>query len=222
MFSVDRDLPELLGAALDYLAVHLPSPVYSLLIALISRSLALLTFLTSLAHSDWNPHDILPPLITLLCAYLALLTLYRTTTWAIKTIFWFFKWGLILSVIFAGMGWYLHDATGGDVAANIQSVFDVVNIRIPKTTGGMQSASIPQTRSSSRIPRAWDSFESHRRWREASQPHTNNQVDVERIIKSTVEMAGSLLEKGGQWWQSIVQVGSDAKDQNDGPDSRSR
>ena len=223
MFAAN--LSQLLAAGLDYLADRLPPPVYSALIALVSRSLVFVssisTFVASLVSADpshWNPQQILPPLITLLCAYLALLTIYRTTTWAIRTIFWFFKWGFILSIIFTGMGWYLHDTAGGlGPADSVRAVLDAINYRTPQAAGGMQSTSI---HSSNPKPQVWDTFESHRRWRETlRRPDAKDEANLEGLIRSVLGPATGFLEQGGQWWQvakSIViekQFGDDSKDE---------
>lgn len=205
---------------LDFLADRLPPPVYSALIALVSRSLVFLSSLSSLAASlvstdpsHWNPQQILPPLVTLLCTYLALLTIYRTTTWVIRTIFWFFKWGLILSIIFTVMGWYLHDTAGGLGAADsVRAVLDAINSRIPQATGDMQST--PPLLSKPK-PRVWDTFESQRRWRETHRDAKDG-AELEGLIRSMLGPATGFLEQGGQWWQvakSIViekQYGGDS------------
>ncbi|KAF8626866.1 hypothetical protein AX15_004684 [Amanita polypyramis BW_CC] len=241
MFSVDSH--DLLGSLLDYLADRLPPPIYSLFFALISRSLAylssLITCIVALGsfrpfHS--NPQDILPPLITLLCAYLALLTAYRTTAWVIRTVIWFFKWGLILGIIFTGVGWYLRDTTGGQGSvAHIQSLLDAINSHVPKTPSGTESASgAPKTRFDPKPPHAWDSFESHTRWREDNQQNANkNEVNPERLMKSIIDITGGLLEQGGQWWKvakSIMDgaqydehlIGQQERQNNRKPRSRSR
>lgn len=213
MYAVD--LSELLG----FLADRLPAPVYSALIALVSRSLAFFSSLSTLAAdpSRWNSQQILPPLVTLLCTYLALLTIYRTTTWAIRTLFWFFKWGFILSIIFTGMGWYLHDTAGGlGPADSVRAVLYAINSRIPQAAGGMPSTPVHP---SNPKPRVWDTFESHRRWRETHRPDANDGADLDGLIRSVLGPAAGFFEQGGQWWQvakSIViekQYGDDSMDE---------
>ncbi|KAF8348134.1 hypothetical protein F5887DRAFT_952273 [Amanita rubescens] len=191
----DFVMVDLLGASLDYLADRLPTPVYHALIALASRSLGFLSSLLTLVDPNhWNAQEILPPLVTLLCTYLALLTIYRTTTWAFRTIFWFFKWGLILSVIFTGVGWSLQRSAGGlGPVDSFRAVFDVINSRI---ASGMQSTPMHSPDSK---PRMWDSFESHRRWRETGQPDANIEVDFDRLIRSVFGPAAGFLQQGEQW-----------------------
>ena len=190
----DFVMVDLLGASLDYLADRLPTPVYHALIALVSRSLGFLSSLLTLVDpSHWNTQEILSPLVTLLCAYLALLTIYRTTTWAFRTIFWFFKWGLILSVIFTGVGWYLQKSVGGlEPVDSFRAVFDVINSRISQTASGMMHS--PESK-----PRVWDSFESHRRWRETGKPDAKVEADFDRLIRSVFGPAAGFLQQGEQW-----------------------
>ncbi len=198
----DFVMVDLLGASLDYLADRLPTPVYHAFIALVSRSLGFLSsflssFLILVDPSHWNPQEILPPLVTLLCAYLALLTIYRTTTWAFRTIFWFCKWGLILSVIFTGVGWYLQKSVGGlGPVDSFRAVLDVINSRISQTASGMQSTPMHSPDSK---PRVWDSFESRRRWQETGQPDAKVEVDFEHLIRSVFGPAAGLLQQGEQW-----------------------
>ena len=187
----------LLAASLDYLADRLPTPVYHVLVALVSRSLGFLSSFLSLVvdPSHWNPQEILPPLVTLLCTYLTLLTIYRTTTWAFRTIFWFFKWALILSLIFTGIGWYLQKSVGGvGPVDSFRAVLDVINSRISQTAGGMQTP----MRSPDSKPRVWDSFESHRRW-QTGQPDAKVEGDFDRLIRSVFGPAAGFLQQGEQW-----------------------
>ncbi|KAF8629146.1 hypothetical protein AX17_005732 [Amanita inopinata Kibby_2008] len=219
MLTVDNDLPEFFSSFLSYLADCLPPPVYTLVTALLSRAfaflsslLALFASLASLDPIDWDIKPIIPPLIGLLCAYLALLTLYRTTTWFIRTTIWFFKWGFILSVIFTGMGWYLHDAgERGGAIANIQdtfqTVFEAVNIYNPGQVGDMRSnPNIPRTGSHSsatRRPRPWDSYETHKnQQRTGENDELPNQISMEQWLKVATAMTGDFVEQGGQWWKA--------------------
>src|SRR6267154_831419 len=100
MDLADITLPAFLDPLLDFFAEQLPPPLYSFLISLLSHSLALFTALVSLISSlvsskpwEWDAQTIIPPLITFLAAYLALVSLYRTTSWMVRTSFWFIKWG---------------------------------------------------------------------------------------------------------------------------------
>ncbi|KIL68913.1 hypothetical protein M378DRAFT_158050 [Amanita muscaria Koide BX008] len=211
--------PDVLGSLLDYLAERLPSPVYYMLLGILSRALVFLSsslsFIASLLSSnpsDWNLHDIIPPLVTILCAYLALVTLYRTTTWAIRTFFWFIKWGLILGLIFTVVGWHLRgtDQNWGAVAdigdTIVRTALESANAHTREAAvgmdGGIGANSWTRRKRSSKAgrPRAWDSFKSHQRWQEHSQQDATNEM------KSMVDMAGGILHRGGQWWMAAKSI----------------
>ncbi|KIN96186.1 hypothetical protein M404DRAFT_67400, partial [Pisolithus tinctorius Marx 270] len=103
-----------LDPLLDFLSDQLPPPLYTFLLSFLSHIITLLTALISLIQSliaakpwEWDPQTIIPPLISILAAYLALHSLYRTTGWIFRTVLWFVKWGTILAAVSAGMGWYM-------------------------------------------------------------------------------------------------------------------
>jgi len=72
-------------------------------------------------------------LITLLAAYLALVSIYRTTSWMVRTTVWMMKWGAILSALAAGAGWMMGNqyaggnnvgrGQGGGIMPNINGMF---------------------------------------------------------------------------------------------------
>ena len=75
----DAAIQNFLDPLFSYLSSVLPGPVYSIVESLITHSLALLSalfnFVTTVASAqNWDAQKILPPLITLLAAYLALLS----------------------------------------------------------------------------------------------------------------------------------------------------
>ena len=102
-FTVRNVLEPLLG----FPSSVLPPAAFSIVQPLVTYSLAFLSalfhFVSSIASAQgWDSQKILPPLITLLMAYLALVSFYRTTGWMIRTAFWFVKWGGILAALAAG------------------------------------------------------------------------------------------------------------------------
>ena len=75
---------------------------------------ALFHFVSALSSAQsWDSQKILPPLITLLAAYLALVSFYRTTGWMIRTAFAFVKWGGIIATLAAGAGYFMANAGQG-------------------------------------------------------------------------------------------------------------
>jgi hypothetical protein len=186
-------LPELLDPLFDYLSNILPPPadrlVDSFLVPLVARGWTLLHSLYSvglyLFNTDpnaWDMQKILPPVITLLCAYLAMLSFYRTTSWMVRTSLWFAKWGTILATLAGGAGWLAgQQANGrgldlnGGMAGLANSVgtilWDVINSPQGGAGGrdGGSGNSRPRRRSqrtkkresSSSKPKAWDTFDKH-------------------------------------------------------------
>ncbi|KIM45136.1 hypothetical protein M413DRAFT_35330, partial [Hebeloma cylindrosporum] len=115
-------LPRFLDPVLEFLSNNLPSPLYALLLKVLSHSLGAIAALTTLCESllssspsNWNAQTLLPPIITILAAYLALASLYRTTSWLIRLIFWFMKWGTLLGILMGGVGYLIGGAVGNAV-----------------------------------------------------------------------------------------------------------
>lgn len=116
-------LPAFLDPLLDYLHSVLPPPLDDILTTVISHGFTLARSLFSLGvqlfssdPSTWDAQTILPALISVLAAYLALLSVYRTTRWMISTSLWFVKWGSILGALFAGTGYFMGNANAGERA----------------------------------------------------------------------------------------------------------
>jgi hypothetical protein len=155
-------LPPFLEPVLSYISSCLPPPVYSALLILLTHGLAFFSALIGLGSalissnpSDWNPQRIIPPLITLLAAYLALASAVRTATWFVRTTAWLVKWGIVAAAVSAALAWVLGASNGGGgiVPSLIAMVLD-------KTDG---HAAASGSRSRPR-PQAWDSFDEHWEW----------------------------------------------------------
>ncbi|KAJ8077026.1 hypothetical protein PM082_001449 [Marasmius tenuissimus] len=192
----DIPLPVFLDPLLDYLQDNLPRPVYSFIItfashclAVVSASLTLISALLRTDPSQWNAQTILPPLIAFLAAYFALLSLYRTTSWMVRTSFWFIKWGTILGILFGGTSWIM---AGGGNAVGAPGVASVVgglildmlngdggNERARGRSGGGNTQRKPR-------PKAWDNFQAHQEWQydERSTQTGDAQVVIEEILAS--------------------------------------
>ncbi|KAG6332605.1 hypothetical protein ID866_6483 [Astraeus odoratus] len=213
----DAPLPAFLDPLLDYLSDQLPSPLYSFLLSFLSHTLALLSALLSLAQSlvaskpwEWDAQTIIPPLISVLAAYLALHSLYRTTSWMFRTAFWFAKWGTILAVVSAGMGWYMADqnAGGGDGRGNslISSLGGVLT-NILDGYGGPTNTRSSRSRTSKTTtrPKSWESFDKHRAWQYQEQQVREGPTDAQRIVSDIAATASRLLVEGG-WWDAAKNV----------------
>ncbi|EIN11954.1 hypothetical protein PUNSTDRAFT_24538, partial [Punctularia strigosozonata HHB-11173 SS5] len=173
----DIHLPAFLDPALEWLSQKIPPPLYNLLLDLAAHSLAILTsvfnlvrLLASSSPSQWDAQTILPPLISLLAAYLAILSIYRTTSWMFRTGVFFVKWGTILAALAAGAGYFYGaqgpngDGTaGGGVGRGIigtlsRWALDTMNGQGQNAAGGRRySQHAPR-------PRAWENWDAHREW----------------------------------------------------------
>jgi len=113
----------ILDSFLQYIAAYLPPPLYSVVITQLSHLFATATTIIRLWNSllsktDWNIQAFLPAIISILAAYFALTSLYRTTSWVLRTSFWFIKWSAIISILLAGASYY----TGNDAAVGNQGI----------------------------------------------------------------------------------------------------
>jgi hypothetical protein len=217
------DLPDFLDPMLSYLEDTLPSPVYSFFINFLSHALALLTALFSLVTSlistnpsTWDAQKILPPLISIFAAYLALLSLYRTTSWMFRTTIFFIKWGAILGVLIAGAGWFIGNANGNDlgnygVISTIGGfVLDTMFSQGQNAAGGTRSKSKSKTRSRSRPaekkkPKPWEPFKRHREWQHQDGAPADQAADAQKFIGDIVGAAGKVVRESG-WWSIAKKI----------------
>ncbi|OJA17472.1 hypothetical protein AZE42_03921 [Rhizopogon vesiculosus] len=210
----DIPLPAFLDPLLEFVAEQLPAPLYSFLISLLSHTLALFTALLSLITSlyaskpwEWDAQTILPPLISFLAAYLALVSLYRTTSWMVRTSIWFIKWGTIFGALTAGMGWYMGTQNAGVGNKNIISslggfIFDTLNGQGQYTPDAQRSSRTPRTRTqrkSSDRPKSWESFDKHKQWQYQERNGNQEGNDAQNIMTNIMRTANRVLAESG-WW----------------------
>jgi len=195
MDFIKQLVPNFVDPLLSYIEAVLPPPVYSILLTVLSHSLALASALLSLATSPstWNAQTILPPLITILAAYIALSSLYRTIRFTI----WLVKWGTILASLFGGVGWLM---SGGPLGQRGE-----VGDRRPGT-------------SSSR-PRAWESWDRHDTYREERRqrvPPQDGAEDVQKFVQELTGAAGRIYAQSGDWWEAakgvVEEIGERARE----------
>ncbi|EMD37591.1 hypothetical protein CERSUDRAFT_83338 [Gelatoporia subvermispora B] len=247
-------LPALFDPLLNYLSSVLPPPLFSIVLTLVTHTWAFATSLFALIlamassePSTWEAQKLLPPLITLLCAYLALVTFFRTTGWIIRTGIWFLKWGTILSALAAGAGWVLGNAHANEGGLNRWRegngvlpafgglILDALNGQGRNAAGGSRSRS--NARSSSQKqkdprPKAWESWDRQEQWT-YEEARDRNAADglgeeVQKILGGILGSAGNLVREGG-WWEAakgmMEGVGQDSErqqEEREGPGTRSR
>jgi len=223
-------LPQILDPVLSYLSSILPPPLYSFLLTLLSHCLALFTSLLSLCYSlfsssptQWDAQTLIPPLISFLAAYLALVSLYRTTSWMLRTGVWFLKWGTIVGVLFAGAGWLAANGGGGGemgragvggggmMAFLSGLVLDAINGGGQNAAGGSRTRSRTRPQSQSR-PKVWDSFQQNRDWQyqDNTQSNHNHERSSEQgngMVQGIIENIVGAAERGG--WLAAAQRAMD-------------
>ncbi|KAG2150412.1 hypothetical protein DEU56DRAFT_970757 [Suillus clintonianus] len=234
----DIPLPAFLDPLLGFLAEKIPPPLYSFLLSFLSHSLALFTALISLISSiisskpwQWNAQTIIPPLISFLAAYLALVSLYRTTSWMVRTSIWFIKWGTILGALTAGLGWYMGNQNAGVGNTGVVSslggfIWDVLNSQGQSTPDTQRSSRTPKTRTqrkSNDRPRSWESFEKHKQWQYQERGGNQEGDDAQKIMSNIMKAANRVITEGG-WWDVARGIfdGPSSEDKSTTRDSQNR
>ena len=202
-------VPEFLNPLFSYISSCLPPPVSNALLTLIAHGLAFFsallglgTALISSKPSDWDAQRIVPPLITLLAAYLALASAVRTATWVVRTTAWLVKWGIIAAAVSAALAWSLGAASGGGIIVPnlIAMGSDMLNGRWKDAAAGGSHSSYQRSRPR---PHVWDSFEQHWEWQfEEEQWNAANPVTPAGQVQQFVADALNRAKDGN--WLSIA------------------
>ncbi|KAG6920107.1 hypothetical protein DXG01_010175 [Tephrocybe rancida] len=231
------DIPDFLSPVFSYLAETLPSPLYSAVIYALSHLLAVTYAFISVIRSfisrnplEWDAQTILPPIMTLFAAYVALLSFYRTTTWMLRTSIFFVKWGTFFGILMAGAGWLLGNGRsvgryGGIVSGFGDFFLDVMNGQEQKTAGSGSSRSGSRTRSSrtresdKREPKPWDSYERHREYE--AKREDDSSTDAQKVIGDILGSASKIVKESG-WWSVLKGVVDGGISETDGGGTQQR
>jgi hypothetical protein len=201
-------VPPFLESLLSYISSCLPPPVYSALLTLLGHGLAFLSALIGLGSalissnpSDWNAQKIIPPLITLLAAYLALSSAVRTATWFVRTTAWLVKWGILTAAVSAALAWVLGANGGGGIVPTL------IAMVLDKTDGQGRDTAASGTRGSRQRsktwPQSWDSFDQHWEWQfEEQQWNTADAASPAAHVQQFVADALDRARDGS--WLSIA------------------
>ncbi|CAO1629156.1 unnamed protein product [Jaminaea pallidilutea] len=92
----------------DLLTAWIPTPVFAIL-AGFSNLIYRLVLGVSNDPSSWTS-TLLPPIIAILIAYLALLLAWRTLRNAVLLVFWALKWGTIIAIGIAIWAWWTGES----------------------------------------------------------------------------------------------------------------
>ncbi|PIL33980.1 hypothetical protein GSI_03688 [Ganoderma sinense ZZ0214-1] len=247
----DATVQNILNSLLSFLSSILPPPIYSIAATLITHSLslfvALLNFVYTLASAQsWDAQKVLPPLITLLAAYLALVSFYRTTGWMIRTAFWFVKWGGILAALSAGAGYFMANPGangvgpfngGGLLSFFGNALLGLMNGQGSDGQAGRAGPSRSRTGAKAKKqaqpqkqrerererPKAWESWDKHRDWQYT--PDAAGRDDAARLgeeVQEAVQKVTGLVRDtlGTGWWDAFKNAveGSGLVGTDDGED----
>ncbi|KAH8828534.1 hypothetical protein DL96DRAFT_1799600 [Flagelloscypha sp. PMI_526] len=185
--------PAALPAFLDPLFDSLPEPLRHFAITFLAHSFALIMA------------NLLPPIITLLAAYLALLSLYRTTTWTFRLVFWFIKWGGLFGILMALVGWTLGSnslssfVNTGTLYSIGSLVWGLLNDQSERQRGSSRPNTRSQTRSrtaprAGERPSVWDSFDRHREWQDRRNAEAGEASSD--VVQDVVDLAEKYLSRG--------------------------
>ncbi|RPD78503.1 hypothetical protein L226DRAFT_503018 [Lentinus tigrinus ALCF2SS1-7] len=256
-YGLDVDttyLQRFLDPVLDYLSSVLPPPIFSIVETLITYAInllaALYNFATTIVSSQgWDSQKLLPPIITLLMAYLALVSFYRTTGWMIRTTFWFVKWGGILAALAAGAGYFLGTAQGNGVDAfNGSSLLSLLGsaflgmVSEDSTNSNSGRSGARSTRRSrppskrqqkeQERPKAWEGWDKHREWQYSADAAARDDAARanEGVQEAVQKMTGFVQEAlGSGWWETVKSamegsglVGSSSQEDAEGSQSKTQ
>ncbi|PPQ89490.1 hypothetical protein CVT25_012162 [Psilocybe cyanescens] len=207
--------PDFLVPVLEYLSDVLPPPLYSILVKVLSHSLAALTAISQLCASllsdhpsNWHAQALLPPIITIIVAYLALMSLYRTTSWLIRLMFWCIKWGSLFGIFMAGVGYFMGNAGGN--AVGLQGALPVLGNLISTLLDDKEHSSRHRQKKSrkskpkSRRPKAWDSFDAHQQWQYQENQGRDENPQMQQVMDMVTSAAGKIFT--GNWWNTAENI----------------
>jgi hypothetical protein len=214
---------------LQFIAAYLPTSLYPPVLTFISHLFATATKVSRLWNSlfsqnptDWNIQAFLPAIISILAVYLALASLYRTTSWVLRTSFWFIKWGTIIGILLAGASYYM----GNDVAVENRGIIpDIGRYMINMANGGQGSQDWRRVKSrqkrkhKSPRPKVWESFERLREWQ--YQEINDAQVEGEHLMSMIAGAADHVLEKS-EWWAVVKNIWSNGEEDGSSKNTNSR
>lgn len=186
---------------LEFIAAYLPTSLYPPLLTLLSHLFATATTVSGLwnsllsqnstQHTDWI-QAYLPAIISILAVYLALASLYRTTSWVLRTSFWFIKWGTIISILLTGASYYM----GNDVAVENRGIIpDIGRYMINMANGGQGPADWGKFKSRQKReqrPKVWESFERLYEWQ--YQEVNNARLESENLMSMIAGAADTVVK----------------------------
>lgn len=136
--------------------------------------------------SSLRLQTLLPPLICILTIYFALVSIYRTTTFFLRSTVFLVKWGVMIGVTGAALGY-------------------IANAFMPNSLGLFSQSNTRRNPSRSR-PRVWDTFDEHQRWRESQREDNPYAADAGKVARGMVEKfidATEQVANQAGWWGTL-------------------
>ena len=219
--AAQQPLPAFLDPILELIEDKLPAPAFAAFETFLSNFIALsgglISIISTLFRTDfsqWNAQTIVPPLITILAAYLALFNLYKTTRWFVRSAFFMLKWGTILSALLGGAGYFMS-GWGQEVAANgltsaaMSALLDMVNGQGRDATGGDKHRYNTRSKTRGSKPTMWDSFAQHQDWNKQEAGEQEEESEGSKLMKGIAKAAVQVLNNNG-WLEAAKSVVEDA------------
>jgi len=226
----DLPLPPFLDPLLDYLEEKVPPPFFGILMNTLSHILAILSALFSLIQtiwdsspSEWNAQTILPPLIALFTAYLALVSAWRTTSWMLRTGIWFAKWGTIISFLAAAAGWSMGNGGNNDGLGALGGLMGGAGGILGSLLAGQggnagRGSDRASRKNKQERPKAWESFESHREWQYNEDEANRQNPDIAQYVEAAMQAA----QEHGLWGMAQKLMGSNVESNEDDSGTRKK
>jgi len=171
---------------LHFLQSVVPPQIYSLITTSFSYALQLLNTsfnIIAVTSPLSAPSTIVPALLTILCVYLALSSLYRTVMFA----FWFVKWGVILGAMFSLATWI-------NSGAPTQFLASLVPVAMENKSGSSR-------------PKSWESWSTHDQYKRAQKTQREKDAEeAQKFIQNVIDTAGDVYQKSGNWWETAKGV----------------
>lgn len=204
---MEEYLSQILDPLLQYLQANLPPPLYSFIVSALSHTFTVVTAIIPLFTalidknpSEWSTIAFLPPIMTIIAAYLAISTFYRTASWLIRVTFFFLKWASIVGIVMAIAQYFVYD--GNDILENQGGNGRNNFMRVPKEGISSRNKNYQQSTQGSK-PKPWHTFESHQEWQYQEDTRRVNS-QAQKIMDSIVAAAGRVVQ--GDWLDAATKL----------------
>lgn len=155
---------------------------------------------------------LLPPVLSVIAIYFAMLSAYHTATSFVRTTVWLVKWGIILGVIAAGTGFFAGRGAGEGIVLqdlNLNTLVQLASQLLPDANANLERAERRRAaraagnrdarlRRGGNRPSVFDSFAEHNAWKENQQLTEDTQEYVKQVIKGGSGFMNLLFSGRGQ------------------------